>query len=346
MTSTIASPAAQNDSKSAQAEAFPWLGLRSQFLEAHSQADQLRIFDLTARVSHALRLWAVRYPLVRRVRVWPLALSVAAAAPFSSVQALISTARVSLWVFTIDDLFDEERVPESEMMRRADRYRALAHGATVDRAEDSLAAALQEIRQDLIRYPLFSQLGDEWAKSLCGTIDGMVREYQWRAMLVRDREAPLPSYEEYIANGLYSIGGPPHIWSELITTNDPSTPDHLDRLRPMERIASTCIRLANDLQSYRKEVAEGNVNALMILSRMLESAGFSHSDAYAQAERQVHDDIADGLATLEVLQSTASTRTRRPEAAIANIARFVCDFYQRHDYHTFLSQAGIDGAAQ
>jgi Terpene synthase family 2, C-terminal metal binding len=346
VTLTIASTAVQDDRKPTPNEAFPWLGLRSRFLESHSQVDQLRIFDLTARVSHSLRLWAVRYPLVRRVRVWPLALSVAAAAPFSSVDALISTARVSLWVFTIDDIFDEERVPESEMVKRADRYRALAHGKSVDIAEDSLATALQEIRQDLTRYPLFASLGDEWANSLCGTIDGMMREYQWRAMMRQDPAAPMPSYEEYIANGLYSIGGPPHIWAELITINDASTPDHIERLRPMERIASTCIRLANDLQSYRKEVAEGNINALVLLGRALEAAGFSATEAHQQAECRVRDDILDGLATLDVLRSSASTRTRRPEGAIADIARFVCDFYQEHDYHTFLTQAGMTNGSR
>jgi Terpene synthase family 2, C-terminal metal binding len=346
VSSTFATPPVQRDSASTPSEAFPWLGLRSRFLETHSQVEQLRIFDLTARVSHALRLWAVRYPLVRRVRVWPLALSVAAAAPFAGVDALISTARVSLWVFTLDDIFDEERVPEAEMTKRADRYRTLAHGGSVTAPEDSMATALQEIRDDLTRYPLFEPLGGEWAKALCGTIDGMMREFQWRAMLCHDPSAPLPTYEEYIANGLYSIGGPPHIWAELITANDPSTPEHVEQLRPMERIASTCIRLANDLQSYRKEVEEGNINALVLLGRNLEAIGFWPEQAHHQAERQVHADIADGLATLDVLRSAASTRTRRPEGTIADIAHFVCDFYREHDYHTFLSQTGATHAGR
>lgn len=346
MTSTSTPPLVHGDHKTSQAEVFPWLGLRSRFLDARSQVEQLRVFDMTARVSHALRQWAARYPLVRRVRVWPLALSVSAAAPFAGVEALISTARVSLWVFTIDDVFDEERVPESVMMRRADRYRAIAHGHSVETDEDSLATALQEIRRDLRRYPLFGSLGEEWANSLCGTIDGMAREFEWRGMLERNPNAPLPTYEEYIANGLYSIGGPPHIWADLITGNDPSTPEHLEQLRPMERIASTCIRLANDLQSYRKEAAEGNINSLVLLSRMLEAAGVPPSEAHQQAERRVRDDIADGLATLDVLRTTAGTKTRRPERSIADIARFVCDFYEEHDYHTFLTQAGGMRAAR
>lgn len=90
-----------------QVAASPWAGLRSRFLDAREAAEQVRIFDLSARTAQTLHRWAARYPLIRRVRVWPVALSVAAAAPYSSVEALISTARLNLWVFTLDDLFDE-----------------------------------------------------------------------------------------------------------------------------------------------------------------------------------------------------------------------------------------------
>src|SRR4051794_12640909 len=156
----------------------PWGGLRSKFLASLDPADQVRIFDLSARTSQTLHRWAARYPLIRRVRVWPLSLSVAAGAPFTSVEALISTARLSLWVFTLDDLFDEERVPQVELMRRAERYRALAHREIPCPNGDSLASALCELRDDLATYPLFASLGEEWADSVCGTIDGMKREYQ------------------------------------------------------------------------------------------------------------------------------------------------------------------------
>src|SRR5919109_1017312 len=106
--------------------ASPCAGLRSNFLESLDPAEQVRIFDLSARAAQTLHRWAARCPLIRRVRVWPLSLSVAAGAPFASVEALISTARLSLWVFTLDDLFDEECLPELELMREAQRYRAIA----------------------------------------------------------------------------------------------------------------------------------------------------------------------------------------------------------------------------
>jgi terpene synthase-like protein len=319
----------------------PWGGLRSRFLASLDPAEQVRIFDLSARMSQTLHRWAARYPLIRRVRVWPLSLSVAAGAPFTSVEALISTARLSLWVFTLDDLFDEERVPQAELMKRAERYRALAHTTIACPSGDSLARALCELRDDLATYPLFGALASEWAESLCGTIDGMLAEYHWRLTYRKgaDSNAILPSYDEYVATGRYSIGGPPHIWAALITSDDPSTPEHLDHLRQMEKLASTCIRLANDLQSYQKEIQEGKINALVILSREMRARGVAEEAAYQQAEARVRADIEAGLGQLTRLRDAAVTQTGRPEAAIDNIARFVCDFYTHHDYHTFLAQA-------
>ena len=319
-----------------QAPVSPWAGLRSTFLDSLDAGDQLRIFDLSARTAQTLHRCAARYPLIRRVRVWPVALSVAAAAPYSSVEALISTARLNLWVFTFDDLFDEERVPLSELMRRAERYRAIALDEPTTAARDSLATALSEIRADLASYPLFPALGQEWARALCGTIDGMTQEYEWRRAYRSDKSTALPSYEEYLVAGRYSVGGPPHVWASLITTNDPSTPQHLDHLRPMERMASTCIRLANDLQSYAKELREGKINALVILSQALRQQGYSVEEAYRQAEARVRLDIERGLQSLGQLRADSRTLTQRPEAAIADIARFVCDFYVEHDYHTFV----------
>ena len=318
-----------------QTAVSPWAGLHSRFLDALDDADQLRIFDLSARTAQHLHRWATRYPLIRRVRVWPLALSVAAAAPYSSVEALISTARLSLWVFTLDDIFDEEKIPRAELMRRAERYRAIARNQPTVAARDSMATALGEVRDDLARYPLFDALHQEWADALCGTIDGMMQEYEWRHCYRNEGADALPSYEEYVAAGRFSIGGPPHVWAALITTDDPSTPNHLKHLRPMEQLASTCIRLSNDLQSYAKELDEGKINALILLSQGLQRDGLSVKRAYQEAEARVRADIAAGLDALANLRQKSCTQTRRPEAAITDIARFVCDFYIEHDYHTF-----------
>lgn len=319
----------------------PWAGLRSQFLESRDPAEQVRIFDLSARVAQHLHRWAARYPLIRRVRVWPLALSVAAAAPFSPVEALISTARQSLWVFTLDDLFDEERVPQAELERRAERYRAIALSLPTSTGSDSLAAALLEVRQEMAVYPLFSQLGGLWTGALVGTIDAMMCEHRWRlAARTRSRGgATLPAYEEYLENGLYSIGVPPHVWGTLITLGDQSIPFNLDHLKKMERAASLSIRLSNDLQSYAKEVAEGKINALVLLARKFVDEGLEPQAAHDQAVARVRAEMQAALDDLARLQASVGTATGQAERTIGDIGRFVCDFYTQHDYHTFLAQA-------
>jgi len=316
----------------------PVAGLEIGFLQTMPPSEQVRVFDLSIRASRTLHHWAARYPLIRRERVWPLALSVAAAAPFCGVDALIATARLSLWVFTLDDLFDDERVPVVELRRRAARYRAIARAQPVDEADDSLAQALREVRDDLAHYSLFADLGETWAAALCGTIDAMMREHQWRNGYQRSGAAALPGYVDYVANGLYSIGGPPHVWASLITIDDPSILDRLPQLSAMERAACICIRLANDLQSFDKEVREGKINALVLLSQQATLAGLSLCEAHAQATTQVRAEINEGLSQLVQLRETARTATGRPEAAIADIARFVCDFYGHHDYHTVGTQ--------
>jgi terpene synthase-like protein len=318
-------------------------GLKSQFLANLNDDERLHVFDLTARTARELHHWAAHYPLIRRVRVWPLSLSVAAAARFCAVSSLVSMARMNLWVFTIDDLFDEEIVPYNELRRRAARYRQILGGerAIPGKERDTLTLALQDIRDDLAHYPLFGDLGGHWANAVSQTIESMTLEHNWRSNYRRPADTQvMPTYEAYIEHGLYSIGGPPHIWTALIAIDDPSTSVHLARLQRMEREASICIRLANDLQSHAKELQEGKINSIIIRQRELAACGISEQVALDHARASAQANIQRGLKSCLELQHLASTTTGYPERAIADIAHFVCDFYVHHDYHTFTISSG------
>jgi hypothetical protein len=304
-------------------------------LASRSKRERDRIQLLSERTAEDLAAWAEPFPLMRQVRILPLCLSVTAAAPFCDVPALLSTARMSLWVFALDDLFDEEALPRSQLIERADNYKAIAHGQTKVGKDQEMAKVLLAIRQDLRSYPLFEPLEELWATSLCATVDEMVREYDWRIRYRNEGAVMLPTYEAYLDCGRFSIGGPPHVWSALITVGDASTPSNLVHLQSMERIASTCIRLANDIQSYQKEIEEGKFNALVILGHVFERQGHSRPTAQRMAEHQVRREIAQGLARLSELQSATRTETGHPEAAVADIARFVCEFYDQQDFHSF-----------
>lgn len=318
-------------------------GLKSTFLAALDNDQKLRIFDLTTRASRELHRWAARYPLIRRVRVWPLSLSVAAAAPFVSAAALVSMARMNLWVFTIDDLFDEEIVPFVELRRRVTRYHDILAGGRADprRDRDTLVVALQDIRDDLRTYPLFTTIHDYWATAVSGTLDAMMREHEWRTLYRSDDGlSQLPTYDEYKSYGLYSIGGPPHIWTAMIAIGDHSIKDHLSQIQELERTASLCIRLANDMQSYSREITEGKINSIVICCQEAKQRGASDEEALVWARETVTQDIQRGLDRCIELQHQIKTTTGHPERAIADIAKFVCDFYIHHDYHEFTTGNG------
>jgi hypothetical protein len=310
--------------------------LKSVFLSALSDDERVRIFDLTARTARAVHPWVVNYPLIRRVRVWPLSLSIAAAAPFCSVNALATTAHMNLWVFTVDDLFDEEIVPFRELRRRMQRYQQILSGerAQPGGERDTLVQALQDIRDDLASYPLFEQLEPHWKEALSQTLASMTEEHRWRSVY-RETGGGLPSYDEYLQHAVYSIGGPPHVWTMLIAINDPSTLAHLPRLTQMGYHASLCIRLANDVQSYAKELSEGKINSIILRQRELMAAGIDEDTALQRARAAAVEGIRGGLARLVELAQLDRTETGWPEQAIVDIARFVTDFYVHHDYHTF-----------
>lgn len=316
-------------------QAPPWSKLNSHFLQSLGPVAKAHIFELSTQIAAELTTWSAQYPLMRPVRILPLSLSIAASAPFADVRTLSAVARVNLWVFALDDLFDEENLPELELLRQAEIFHCICHGQPASPDTGSLAAALTAIRADLAAYPLFEPLQAEWTGAMCGTLDEMIREARWRQQYRREGTAMLPSYEAYLDCGRYSIGGPPHIWSTIIGIDDPSTINYLPELRQMERISSLCIRLANDLQSYEKELVEGKINSLLILSHRFQQQGVEEAGALRQAEMTVRADIARGLTQLTRLQSAATTDSGKPEAAMADIARFACEFYTRHDFHTF-----------
>lgn len=310
---------------------------RSRFLSSNSDAEQSRIVALTLQASRAIEQWAVLRPQIRRERILPLSLTFAASAPFADVDSLVLAARQTLWIFLLDDLFDEEQLPDEALLHCVEDYCALVKGTAIASSDDVLCEILAGVREDLSRAPLFAALGREWEHALRGTIGGMVREHEWRIAYRRGDLSALPSYEEYLSIGRYSIGAPPHIWAALILIDDPSTPACLHHLRSMMQIASVCIRLANDLRSAAKEIEEGKTNALLILSLAFRQEGASPELAWQRAEARIRSEIDEGLASLAHLAANRRTRTGRPEALINDLAHFVYDFYAEHDYHTFAS---------
>lgn len=309
-----------------------WSGLNSTFLDGQSQATRGAVFAAVGRLMPDLQQWCAGYPSLRTERVAPVSLTVAAAAPFAGHGALLAAAKVTLWIFALDDLFDESLLPRSQLLAAAEEFMTVARAGRAE-VPGELANCLVDARAAVAEFPLFDSLAADWAAAMCGTVDAMVREYDWRTAF--QTTGSLPTYEDYVQNGLYSIGGPPYLWTTLVSSGDPSLLSVLPRLRLMEPLASSCIRLANDLRSDAKERLEGKLNGVVIRGSEFQARGMAADEAWLAAAVGIRADIGRRLKRLNVLRRKVGSQTGQPEATMADIANFACDFYVSHDFNAF-----------
>lgn len=325
--------------------------LRSRFLESLPAEAQQHIFTLAGALSDSLREWVDgQGQLMRAVRVPPLCLTMAATASFLGVRELLPAARLSMWLFAVDDLCDEgagdgrARLDE-QLCRRLDRCVALLGETGGAIPEDPLARAMRDIREELLGFESFTVLRPAMMEELRALLRGMLREEQWSAAYRASSGALFPSSSDYLENaGVYSIGVLPVYQCLLVTMGDASIAPHLPRLMELGREAALSIRLANDLRSYERELAEGKLNSLGILQRELETRkGLEAAAALEAARAEVKARMADALARSVKLGRGARTDSSHPERYVTDLISFVGDFYAHHDYHhTLVKQDGND----
>ena len=310
--------------------------LRSHFLERLDDSTRGRVYALARDVATELDGWLTRHPAIPKTRVRSLALTFAATAPVCSARSLASTARVSLWIFAVDDAFDEGSFDADTLFRSATEHAAIARGVQLPASTDHpLAIALHDIIADLSTYPLFGPLRGHWADALGGTLESMKVEHRWRD--AQRESGSIPSYEEYIDNGRYSVGGPPHFVTWMITIGESSVRDHFGALYELALRASTCIRLSNDLQTFEREAEEGNINSTTIL-RALDSAL-----SLPNAKKRVQSEIEAGIEACRALARDVDPRCNYTRTSFIRLVDFVCEFYRSHDYHhAILSPASVD----
>ena len=297
--------------------------------------------EKAARVGGRLRQWAHDHEPVRQERIEPLALSITAAAPGASVASLAATAQVSLWVFAIDDIFDERLVPIEPLRERCRHYVARARGDLDEPCDpdDPMEVALAAVLRDLRPFPLFEPLRASWAAALARTLRGMLFEDAAQRRYAADKNPDeLPTYAANLEQGLNSIGAPAHTAAVLLTSNDASVPHALIALARLERQVAISIRLANDLRSFDRERRDGAVNALLIHQRDLARAGVPPAAAWRGSRQRVEGAIEAAMRRARGLATKVRTRSGDPEAAILGIGEVVTAFYRSFDYHTYTEE--------
>jgi hypothetical protein len=213
-----------------------------------------------------MREWAARYPGLLDAKTSDPAMfsTLAAAAAFSgpgrTAAELRMANQVCLWCFGLDWRIDYVATSEREVQDIVRRCADVADGAAPV-AGDDLTRALADLRAELAAAPAFVELGAFWRDELRLMLEAMAREWAWKA--ARDAGAiDRPTFAEYLANA-HNLGFSFVFAAHWIATG-PADGAADDLVRAAIWEVQRVIRLLNDLGTYERDLAWGDLNALML----------------------------------------------------------------------------------
>jgi hypothetical protein len=117
-------------------------------------------------------------------------------------------------------------------------------------------------------------------------------------------------------------------------SNDLTAIEKCEWLNRLGRQGGAAIRLANDLQTHLREMAECKVNSLVIRQAAHVAQGFPAAAALTAAHSDITAMLKQEITRCEQLYREDRTETTVPERAVMNNVRFSCDFYAQFDFHT------------
>lgn len=224
---------------------------------------------------------AARYPALFPARPFDPAFyaTIAAAnvfcAPWLPAERLRLTNRMTLWVFGLDRLIDHVARAPDEVDDVVGRCRATARDGTA--SDDPLTRFLAEVHAELAATAAFPTLGDVWYDEMHRMLTAMAREWWWKA----EPGQRLPTLDDYLDNA--EFGFSVVYVAHWMATAPPPALDDIPALRAAGHGVERVIRLLNDLGTYHRDVATGDLNALMLADRSVVRARVVEETARARA---------------------------------------------------------------
>ncbi|MBG0829819.1 hypothetical protein HS041_18810 [Planomonospora sp. ID67723] len=266
------------------------------------------------RAQRDMREWAQSYPELFSAKPFDaalystLSLAMAFSGPWFTAEQLRMANKTTLWAFGLDWLVDYVATSQTEVADIARRCRDVAEGAPPVPGDD-LTRMLADIRDELAAAPSFPGLGPVWREELGLMLDGMLEEWRWKS------GKTVPTFEEYLGNA-DNLGFSFVFAAHWIHVTGEGAVADVERLREASRAVQRVIRLLNDLGTYERDVAWGDLNALML------------GTGRAGVERRIAELAARSRELL------APLRAAHPELAgyMERQMDFCAGFYQVGDY--------------
>ena len=235
-----------------------------------------------------------------------LAMANAFSAPWLGADALRTANRASLWAFRVDWYADHVATSADQLAELTSACLAVADGAE---PPDPLTGLLAGIRDDLARGPEFRGAQPVWREELRRMLDAMAVEAAWRA------SASTVTVEQYLGNA-DNLGSAFVNVSHWLANPEPTVHNVVPQVLAAARAQQRVIRVLNDLATYERDVAWGDLNLLRL---GLDRAGAE--DLLARLTRE----LDDALVPLRAGQPRLATFLHRQ-------AEFCRGFYGLTDY--------------
>jgi hypothetical protein len=179
-------------------------------------------------------------------------------APWLHADALRGANRAALWAFAVDRRVDTLAATDREVAAVARRCRVVARGAPPEPG-DELGAFLAAIRDDLADGRGRGWL-PTWRRQLSLMLTGMAREWRWV------HGGPRPTVARYLDNA-DNLGLSFVFVSHLAFTGEAGVRPSaraVAGLVAVGRAAQRVVRLVNDLATYERDLATGDLNVLRL----------------------------------------------------------------------------------
>jgi hypothetical protein len=185
-----------------------------------------------------------------------LAQAIAFGAPWLDAERLRIAGRTTIWTLGLDWRIDYLARSRAEVRDVVRRCRAVATGRRPG-PDDHLGRFLADIRDELATVDGFAALRPVWQDELDQLLTAHTRDWQWRNSPTK------PTLDEYLANAANIAFSFVYV-SHLIYTTEPPPARDLARLRTAGWAVQRAVRLLNDLATYARDVAWGDLNALAL----------------------------------------------------------------------------------
>jgi Terpene synthase family 2, C-terminal metal binding len=235
---------------------------------ALSAVESGRVSAVAGQAQRDLQECAARYPALFPANPFDPALfstvtlANAFCGPWFSAPDLRVANHATLWAFALDwqvDYMAHSRAEVADIVRRC---LAVADGAP-PAADDPLAQLLADILSTLSGAPAYLALRPAWRLEFQRMVEAMAREWEWQASRAAGDTTALPTFEDYLGNAdniCFSFV----FLSHWVSTSGPPPIARADEVLAAGRKVQEVIRLLNDLGTYDRDVAWGDLNPMML----------------------------------------------------------------------------------